>query len=69
MTVGDHYSTAFRPDHSRDFPAFPLGGDGDWRFRRVDLDRWIADRQVRPSGNVEEKPPDHRGRHKRKTRS
>jgi excisionase family DNA binding protein len=58
-----HYSTAFRLVHSGDFPAFRVGGD--WRFRRVDLDKWIADRQVRPSGNIEGKPPDRRGRHKR----
>jgi len=39
-----HYSTAFRLVHSGTLPAFRLGGD--WRFRRSDIEKWIADRQV-----------------------
>ena len=52
MTVGEvadylkiHYITVYRFIEAG-LPAFRLGSD--WRFRRADLDKWIAQRHVRP---------------------
>ncbi|MBT2326490.1 helix-turn-helix domain-containing protein [Variovorax paradoxus] len=33
--------TVYRLAHKREIPAFKLGGT--WRFRRSDLDGWIAE--------------------------
>jgi excisionase family DNA binding protein len=56
MTVDDlaeylkvHYSTVYRLLKRSDLPGFRLGSD--WRFRRAEIDRWIAQQQVGPSGN------------------
>ena len=55
MTLADvaeylncHYSTAIRLVRNGDFPAFRLGGSGDYRCRRSDLEKWIAERQAEP---------------------
>ncbi len=45
-----HYSTVLRLLRDGDFPAFRLGGGGDYRCRRFDLEKWI-EKQVRPTGN------------------
>jgi excisionase family DNA binding protein len=41
-----HPSTVYRFLKGGELPAFHLGGD--WRFLRTELDKWIAERQVRP---------------------
>jgi len=38
--------TIYRLAASEDIPAFKVGGS--WRFRRRDLDEWIARRTTRP---------------------
>ena len=42
-----HKSTVYRLVSSGELPAFRLGGD--WRFLRSQIDKWIADRRVRPN--------------------
>ena len=44
-----HYMTVYKLVRSEDLPAFRLGSD--WRFRRSDLEKWIAEKQVRPAGS------------------
>jgi excisionase family DNA binding protein len=44
-----HYITVYRFIKAG-LPAFRLGSD--WRFRRADIDEWIAQRHVRPGGNL-----------------
>jgi excisionase family DNA binding protein len=39
-----HRSTVYRLIQQRELPAFRLGSD--WRFRRADLDKWIAQQHV-----------------------
>jgi excisionase family DNA binding protein len=41
-----HYTTVFRLLKAGDLAGFRLGSD--WRFLRSDIDKWIAERQVRP---------------------
>jgi excisionase family DNA binding protein len=40
-----HPSTLYRLLRRRKFPGFHLGGD--WRFRRADIDAWIAAQQMK----------------------
>jgi excisionase family DNA binding protein len=40
-----HPSTLYRLLRFRKFPGFHLGGD--WRFRRADIDAWIAAQQTK----------------------
>ena len=42
-----HYMTVYKLVRTGDLPAFRLGSD--WRFRRSDLEKWIAKKQVRPA--------------------
>jgi len=37
-----HYSTVYRLIHKGGLPVLKLGGD--WRVRRDDLEKWIAER-------------------------
>jgi excisionase family DNA binding protein len=41
-----HYTTVYRLVRQRGLPVFRLGSD--FRVLRGDLDKWIAQRQVRP---------------------
>ena len=41
-----HYFNVYWLVHQGALPGFRLGGD--WRFRRSDVDQWIAARQVQP---------------------
>ena len=59
-----HFFTVYRLIHQNALPGFRLAGR-DWRFRRSDVDRWIAARQVHPPPGAAEKPTG-RGRGKRK---
>jgi excisionase family DNA binding protein len=43
-----HFNTVYRLLQSNEIPAFHLGGV--WRFRRAEIDRWIAKRQMAPAG-------------------
>jgi excisionase family DNA binding protein len=43
-----HPATLYRLVRRREIPAFRLGGRGDWRFRRSEIEQWIRDRQVKP---------------------
>jgi excisionase family DNA binding protein len=38
--------TIYRLIKKDKFPAFRLGSD--WRFRRSDIDKWIAEHEVKP---------------------
>jgi excisionase family DNA binding protein len=40
-----HPSTIYRLVHGGEFPAFRFGSD--WRFRREDIDMWIAEHEVK----------------------
>jgi excisionase family DNA binding protein len=60
-----HFFTVYRLIHQNALPGFRLGGGRDWRFRRSDVDQWIAARQVQPPPGAAEKPTG-RGRGKRK---
>jgi excisionase family DNA binding protein len=53
--------TVYRLLKHGEFPAFRLGGD--WRFRRSDIDKWIAQQQQQ-APQPEETPskPRRRGR-------
>jgi excisionase family DNA binding protein len=44
--LGCHYSTVYRLIKSKDIPVFHLGTS--WRFRRAEIDRWIAKRHAAP---------------------
>ena len=41
-----HPSTISRIIKRRQFPAFRIGSD--WRVRRSDIEKWIADRELQP---------------------
>jgi excisionase family DNA binding protein len=41
-----YYETVYRLIKESKFPAFKLGSD--WRFRRSDIDTWIAEHEVKP---------------------
>jgi excisionase family DNA binding protein len=43
-----HISTVYQLIKNTEIPAFRLGRD--WRFRRAEIDRWIAKRQMAPAG-------------------
>jgi len=67
MTVRDvadylrcNFVTLYRLIKTAVLPAFRLGSD--WRFRREDIEKWIAQRHVRPGESL----PPGRGR-KRKS--
>jgi excisionase family DNA binding protein len=48
-----HYVTVFKLANRGEIPAFRVGGHrvgGHWRCRWSDINRWIADRQVKPEG-------------------
>jgi excisionase family DNA binding protein len=51
-----HPVTAYRMVKRGDVPAFRIGTE--WRFRRKQINRWIADLQMAP---VEPKPRARRG--------
>ena len=51
-----HYMTVYRMVKRGDIPAFRIGID--WRFRREEIQRWIADRQIAPAAP---KPRTRRG--------
>ena len=59
-----HYMTVYRLIKTRGLPAFRLGGD--FRIRRSDLEKWIAQQHV-PAGesSSNDKLPG-KGRYKRK---
>ena len=46
-------------------PGLRIGAGGDWRFRRSEIDQWIAARQVQPPPSAAKKP-DGKQRRKRK---
>jgi excisionase family DNA binding protein len=51
-----HQATLYRLLRRGGLPGFRLGGDGDWRFRREYIDRWIEERHPRPgAGDVARK--------------
>ena len=60
-----HYFTVYRLIYQNALPGFRLGGGGDWRFRRSEIDQWIAARQVQPPPSAAKKP-DGKQRPKRK---
>jgi excisionase family DNA binding protein len=60
-----HFFTVYRLIHQNALPGFRLGGARDWRFRRSDVDLWIAARQVHPPPSSA-KMPNGRGRRKPK---
>ena len=48
-----NYVTVFKLANRGEIPAFRVGGHrvgGHWRCRLSDINRWIADRQVKPEG-------------------
>jgi excisionase family DNA binding protein len=47
-----HPSTIYRLLKNRKIPAFRLGSD--WRFRRADLEKWVAAQEIKV---VDEEPP------------
>jgi excisionase family DNA binding protein len=47
-----HPSTLYRLLRRRNFPGFHLGGD--WRFRRADIEAWIAAQQMEVSAEEDE---------------
>jgi excisionase family DNA binding protein len=55
-----HYFNVYWLVHQGALPGFRLGGD--WRFRRSDVDQWIAARQVQEAA----KKPDGKQRRKRR---
>ena len=57
-----HASTLYRMVNEGDIPGFRLGGS--WRFRRSELDEWIASQTVRPvqEGKEPRKAGPKRGR-------
>jgi excisionase family DNA binding protein len=59
------YQTLFELVHQGVLPGFRLGGAGNWRCLRSEIDQWIAARQVQPPPGAAEKPPG-RGRRKPK---
>jgi excisionase family DNA binding protein len=59
------YHALFEMVHQGVFPGFRLGGAGNWRCLRSEIDRWIAARQVHPPQTTAQKP-DGRGRRKPK---
>jgi excisionase family DNA binding protein len=70
MTMGDvadylqcHPSTVYRLLKGGEIPGFRLGSD--WRFRRSELDKWIAQRQVSPGAGKAAPKPKRRGRKRR----
>jgi excisionase family DNA binding protein len=54
-----HYITIYRLVRRGALPVFRLGGD--YRFRRADIDEWMAQQHVRPAGEA----PPAKGRQKR----
>jgi excisionase family DNA binding protein len=45
-----NYVTDFKLANRGEIPAFRVGGGGHWRCRWSDINRWIADREVKPEG-------------------
>jgi excisionase family DNA binding protein len=60
-----HYFNVYWLVFQKALPGFRLGGSGHWRFRRSEIDQWIAARQVHPPPGAAEKPTG-RGRRKPK---
>jgi len=56
-----HYITAYRLIHRGELPAFRVGSD--WRFRRIDLDKWIAQQHLPMAPSEPSRP----ARYKRKS--
>jgi excisionase family DNA binding protein len=59
-----HPSTLYQLVNAGKIPAFRLGGE--WRFRRSELDEWIARRQVSPAAGKSVRKPERRGRKRQK---
>lgn len=45
--LGIHRHTLYKLIQNRELPAFRLTRGGRWKFRRAELQRWLADKEER----------------------
>lgn len=48
--LGVHRNTLYRLIHDEEIPAFRLSRGGRWRFRRADLEEWLAEKTQSTGG-------------------